>query len=354
SRKRRAEEEEAVEVRKKLRDLESMVTDLSYKVEGLKHTITRREDIGNRIMTDAPSNKDFFIGLLEKVNAPDIKNLLLAPFSPSGDNEAKIQQVFMEFFSKLETHWDIRDTSTKDFLKDPQAKIDIAIFDGPAVSWFQLVTGIELKFSLSNNRDKAGKNRNHHAEAIGQLANRFTIMFDQQSERKEIIGAIASLSEIEFFYRRRGDSYKRSGLLPLDFTKQDSLGLDLLVRLATAPKEILGYIPPISVSLLVSSVPDFDYKSTLRWRCSNRESFVALGETGNGEDAVIKSSAGGLEYNILKRLSELDIKFIPKVCTHGELNNGQSYIVIKPYGEHLEILKHGLRTALCAMRDVAT
>ncbi len=41
---------------------------------------------------------------------------------------------------------------------------------------------------------------NNYHEALGQLTDRFTHIFENQQDRKEIIGAIASDSQIELLW----------------------------------------------------------------------------------------------------------------------------------------------------------
>ena len=158
--------------------------------------------------------------------------------------EKDTQKKFNEFFSKLsQKPWVIHDSSTQNYFKDPIAKIDLVILDGPNPLWPQLVSAIELKFNIGDKRDTSGKKTpkhppNEHHEAIGQLMDRFTKIFEQQPTRQEIIGAVASDSQIEFWWGNREFEYKRSGLLSLDLTDVNSMGLTLLLRLVTAPKAI--------------------------------------------------------------------------------------------------------------------
>ncbi|CAG8516980.1 2456_t:CDS:2 [Paraglomus occultum] len=201
--------------------------------------------------------------------------------------------------------WIIHDSSSQNYFKDPIAKIDFAILNGATPSWPQLVIimAIELKLNIGDKRDASGKNLpDKHHSAIGQLADRFSHIFNQQEDRKEVFGAIASDSQIELLYRK------------------DSISLQMLVKLVTAPQEILGYIPPTAEQHIIeSSIPNFTFTSIIRRRSSNRGSFIALGINDNGEMAIVKSSTNtnDREYYIIQELASFKIEFIPKVYFHG-------------------------------------
>lgn len=62
-------------------------------------------------------------------------------------------------------------TTYKNYFKDSTAKIDFAVLEGIVPSWPQLVTPLEIK---PNIRDKEGTN--YHHDAMGQLADRFSLI----------------------------------------------------------------------------------------------------------------------------------------------------------------------------------
>ncbi|CAG8503556.1 10779_t:CDS:10 [Paraglomus brasilianum] len=248
-----------------------------------KHTITSALDIAARVLATAEINSKFFFDRFQ--NNTDI----LGGLDLSSEDlrilcqcKSDTQKKFNAFFSKMpQDPWIIHDSSSQTYFKDPIAKIDLAILDGATPSWPQLVAAIELKFSIGDKGDTSGKNPpDEHHNAIGQLADKFSNIFDQQEDRKEVFGAIAK-------------------------------GFD---RLAHAGE---------------------------------------VGDRTARNKAIVKSSTSDGERNILHELACFKIEFIPKVYFYGTFENGQRFIVIKPYGEHLEISKHGLRVVLGAIRDVA-
>ncbi|KAF9093995.1 hypothetical protein BGX27_001540, partial [Mortierella sp. AM989] len=320
-----------------------------------------------QILRDTPDpSYEFFKDRFQSVSTAFLNGMDLssANLRLSCKKESDTQQKFNAFFSLLKAStqviqapWVIHDSSTENYLKEPIGKIDFCILDGKIVTWSQLVSAIELELNIGDNNKKkpSGETQSdHYRDAIGQLADRFWTIFDQQKDRKEIIGAIASDSQVELLYRDKDFNYKRSGLLHLDFTDSNSIGLILLTKLVISPKELLGYVPPINEQHLVeTSIPSFKFDGILRRSPNTPGTFVAVVTTDQNEKAVIKSSQSVNELNILQTLASYNVEHVPRVCNSGKLTNGDRYMVIKPYGEHLEIGKHGSRKVLSAIRDVA-
>ena len=95
-------------------------------------------------------------------------------------SESDLQVKFVKLFQSLPEQmkpWGIRDTSVEGYLKDPIGKIDFTIIQGNMVSWVHVVSLIEVKSTLNS--------KTSHCEALGQLIDRFTTIFDLQ--KKSII-----------------------------------------------------------------------------------------------------------------------------------------------------------------------
>ncbi|KAF9387617.1 hypothetical protein BGX21_000500, partial [Mortierella sp. AD011] len=308
--------------------------ELDWEFKKSKHTLTSNLDIANLVLREAEISYGFFKDRFETVSTTFLNNKSLssaAGLQISCEKESDTQKKFNAFFLLLKAStqapWVIHDSSVDNYLKDPTGKIDFSILDGNIVTWSQLVSAIELKFNFGdmNKKKRSGEPASdHHHDAIGQLADRFSTIFDQQEDRKEVIGAIASDSQVEFLYRDREFNYKRSGLLPLDFTDSRSVGLILLTKLVTAPKELLGYVPPINEQQLVeASIPGFKFGGILRRRPSTPGTFVAVVTTDQNEEAVIKTSlpTSVNELQILQTLASYNIEHTPRVYKSGVLYN---------------------------------
>ncbi|RPB27770.1 hypothetical protein L211DRAFT_845789 [Terfezia boudieri ATCC MYA-4762] len=277
-------------------------------------------------------------------------------------NEADVQKNFNTFFSLIpqpererspgvvkdrDYPWVIHDSSSKSYFKDPNAKVDFSILDGPQVLWPQFVTPIELKFSIASD----------HTEAIGQLSDRFSRIFEKQPWRPFAVGAIASGTEIEIVWVDRSFHYKRSGPIRLDLTDKRSPGVRMLLDLVTAPGDCLGYIPFDREKDLVQTINTIRYKALIQCTKTGRDAnsrytFVALGIMEE-EDVVIKGSINDYECVLLKRLASLQVQHIPNVCLDGQFENGLRYMVMKPYGKHLELSNDGIGVILGCLYDVA-
>ena len=138
------------------------------------------------------------------------------------------------------------------------------------------------------------------------MSDRFIEIMIQQLERTFLIGAVASDLEIELVSVDREWHFMHTGRLSLNLTDKNCPGLDLLVRIVTSSYDHNGYLklgarfaprhricttyiyqqycpPDISVQI------NFQFKTLIRKRRSDRRSFVAFGTTNN-QNAVIKVS----------------------------------------------------------------
>ncbi|CAG8641970.1 4442_t:CDS:2, partial [Paraglomus occultum] len=333
--------------RTELLELKGEVRLLKYNLNKAKYTITSALGIGKQVLNEAPvANPQFFYNLLSKSALNVLSDLDLSDetLCKVCKSESDTQEKFFAFFKKLpEGPWVIHDSSTKEYFKEPNAKIDIAILDGKRAVWLHLVSVIELKLSMESN----------HMDAVGQLVDRFVNILEHQTERQFVIGAVACDSQIELFHMDKNFTFEHSGLLPIDFTDKTSLGLDMLVRLLRAPNTESGYKTHEDVGRWIESIPNinFSFKTLLRKRTSSRGTFVAAG-TMDGEEAVFKTSATDNEYRILMKLKELGCIFVPEVKGHGNVK-GEKFIVIRPFGEDLELSNHGLLIVLRAFHDIA-
>ncbi|KAF9197283.1 hypothetical protein BGZ49_002345 [Haplosporangium sp. Z 27] len=313
--------------------------ELKREFKKSKHTLTSNLDIADLVLREAEISYEFFKDRFQTVSTTFLDGMNLLSDDMDGlrlscRKESNTQEKFNAFFSLLKAStqapWVIHDSSVDNYLKDPIGKIDFCILDGAIVTWSQLVSAIELKFNIGDKKKPSGEScSDSHHEAIGQLADRFSTIFGQQEDRKEIIGAIASDSQVEFLYRDREFNYKRSGLLKLDFLDKDSVGLLLLTKLVTSPKELLGYVPPINEQHLVeSSIPGFKFGAILRRRPSTPGAFVAAVTTNQNEEAVIKTSLSNSvnELQILQILASYNVEHTPRVYKSGVLYNGHSTI----------------------------
>lgn len=89
--------------------------------------------------------------------------------------------------------------------------------------------------------------------------------------------------------------FHRSGLLPIRLNDPDSYGLDMLVRLVTAPKEVIGYTPPDDIKRIIeSSGVKFTFKTLLVKRSGIRGTFV-VGGSVDSETAILKVSRNDQE-----------------------------------------------------------
>lgn len=209
-------------------------------------------------------------------------------------------------------------SSTKSYLKDPVAKIDFSILDGTHALWPQLVSPIELTFNIGSGP------KCDHLEAIGQLSDRFGRIFDKQPRWQFVVGAIASGTEIEFAWMDKLFNYKRSGPIKLEFTNEGSPGVNMLLDMATAPKECIGCLPFDREKDLVQTIDAIKYKALIEYKTSPkpnpRITFVALGILEE-EDVVIKASTNEHEHVILQKLASLQVQNMPNVCLSGQFDN---------------------------------
>ncbi len=100
-----------------------------------KHTLTPKLDIAKLVLESARKSDDkFFYDRFSKVELNNIFNnmdLSSVELKCHCTKESETQDKFVKFFSKLpEGPWTIHDSSSKNYLKDPTAKIDFAILDG--------------------------------------------------------------------------------------------------------------------------------------------------------------------------------------------------------------------------------
>lgn len=107
--------------------------------------------------------------------------------------EEHVQRRMIDFCQKLkDLKFTIKDTSTKDYLKNPIAKIDVSLLVSTVSLWSCLVSFIELKSFLCD--------QTLYHQAVGQVIDRSTNLFLNQEERKFVYAAIAGCDSIEFFY----------------------------------------------------------------------------------------------------------------------------------------------------------
>lgn len=297
--------------------LRQEVKDLRRVVDRLRYTSTTNLEIGGRVIED--SHVTSFDKLLPISAIPILSELDLNDqiLSKESSNEVQTQEKFNTFFRKLPTgRRSIFDTSTSGFFNEPTAKIDISVIDGSLVTWPHLIIPIELKNDL----------KKHYREALGQLSDRFSEIMMQQPERRFIIGAVASDSEVELVSMNREWNFMHTGRLSLNLTDKNCPGLDLLVRIVTSSFDHNGYCPPDDISrLIISAEINFQFKTLIRKRRSDRGSFVAFGTTNN-QNAVLKVSNTDKEHLILKKLSGLGVKNIPVVLANGDFHD-RKYIL---------------------------
>lgn len=184
--------------------------------------------------------------------------------------------------------------------------------DGQTIAWPHLVAPIEIKQDLAK----------HHKIALGQLSSRFTNILDQQPDRKFVIGAAASDSQIELVRMDLLDrTFYRSGFIPLNLGDKTSTGLDVLLRLVNSSCSENGYYPPEDISRRIHLAGvSFEFQTLLQKRKSDRGSFVAS-DIINGKGAVLKVPATDNECQILLELSRLQIKSCPRIISHGWFND---------------------------------
>ncbi|CAI2168309.1 3292_t:CDS:2 [Funneliformis geosporum] len=332
------------EVRKKVVLLDNKILMLENNVKKMKFTITTAGDIGILMINIAEINQQFLYDLLNSNSKIRFDDLIIPnEFHQPCERETEVQKRFMNFFEQFQNKpWFIKDTSTKDYFKGPIAKINVAVLDGSHSLWSHIVTCLELKIDLS-------RDYTYH-EVLGQLNERFTEIFDQQPDRKYVIGAVCGVSIVEIMMRKRNGDIIRSGKLSL----KEDVGLHMLVNLVTASNHVLDYQHPGTYKDMVKTVQGFTYHSILR-RTSDtsnqRISFVLAGEV-NSEPVILKASSSDHEIKMLQKL--FGCEFIPKIVgnLYGTLTNGEKFMVIRPFGEHLEVEKHGLKTILMAFRDI--
>ncbi|CAG8459535.1 6218_t:CDS:2 [Paraglomus occultum] len=279
--KRTFEDEEGNETHRWLCSLEENQEKLNKQILKSQHTITSAINIGNRVAKEGAVGLQFFNEsplLLWKYWAMFRECRLSSQnkkLSMTCSKEADTQEKFNKFFALIlmqQNPWVLHDASTKNYLKDPTAKIDIAILDGNIPLWPQLVSAIELKHNLVSD----------HHEALGQLVvvDRFGHMFDFQQDRKFAIGAIASDSHIEFIHMT-GDINSK----------------------------VLGYVSPEDERHLVDRIGDkFKFKSLISRRPipSDQGTFVAVVTDHYNEKAVFKASTDDDEHIILENLAILE------------------------------------------------
>ncbi|RPB19639.1 hypothetical protein L211DRAFT_853024 [Terfezia boudieri ATCC MYA-4762] len=201
------------------------------------------------------------------------------------------------------------------------------------------MTPIELEFSIASD----------HTEAIGQLSDRFSRIFEKQPWRPFVVGAIASGTEIEFVRMDRSFHYKRSGPIRLDLTDKSSPGVRMLLDFVTAPGDCLGYIPFDREKDLVQTINTIRYKALIQCKtgrdANSRYTFVALGIMEE-EDMVIKGSINAHEF----------CKFnIPNVCLDGQFETGLPKVngYEATYGKHLQLSNDGIGVIIGCLYDVA-
>ncbi|CAG8634604.1 9682_t:CDS:2, partial [Paraglomus occultum] len=260
------------------REYGTRIAILEAEYKKIKYTITAAREIGEHVISEAQVDTQYILNLLSNSGNVSFEKLKLPVnfHKLRCTSESDLQVKFVKLFQSLPEQmkpWGIRDTLVEGYLKDPIGKIDFTIIQGNVVSWVHVVSLIEIKSTLNS--------KTSHCEALGQLIDRFTTIFDLQKNRSFIIGAICGDSQVEFVWQNREKNIKRSDLLDLSFTSQ-TIGMNMLLNMVTASQMQLGYSPPEDYKAAVSSVCDVDH-----------------------------------EIKILHHLRECD--FIPKVITFGNL-----------------------------------
>ena len=196
-------------------------------------------------------------------------------------DEHYTQKKFNRFFEKLiEPRWNIHDSSTCNYLKEPEAKIDISILDGVSPVWLHLVSPLELKNDL----------RKDHTTALGQIVDRFHYILEHQQNRQYVLGAIASDSHLELVHMDRNRKFYIPGMMELQLNDPESYGLDMLIRFINSPVECNGYVPPDEFRRrIVNSGIDFEFHTLLAMRSGSQSGFVAAC-TVDSKGAVLKVS----------------------------------------------------------------
>lgn len=127
----------------------------------------------------------------------------------------------------------IKDTHSKDYLKDPMGRIDFTCLDGNESLWLHAISVFEVTDDLTDSLKQE--------TAVGQVIQRFVEILTQQPERKFVIGCAA---HIQLLWRSKDAEVKKTRVLELGFDGFNE-GLSLLLGLAIAEPETLGYMHPV-------------------------------------------------------------------------------------------------------------
>ena len=266
------------------------------------------------------------------------------------NNEEAVQQsynaLFPHLLRTLPSALHFHDTHLRGFLTAPPAKIDVTFTATPVLSWPNVVTLVELKASL--------RPSDAYAEAVGQVVQRCYNLFDKQEQRQRVVAAVMDGTRIDVLLVEKHAPLKvtHTGLQPFALDSS-SVGWQLLLRLLCAPVSAHGFVPPtvpapFKVTLLQlgsarSSAPrpklvsDFE---VLRIGSPRVSAVYRAKCAGFAEAVVVKLAPAGAEQAAHEADALLGLQAcprVPRLLASGTLADGQDYVVMAPYGQHLPL-----------------
>jgi len=168
-----------------MEEMNKKIQVLEMEIHKSQYNITFSHEVGKNFLDSATIATAEMYSLLATETPILFDNVDLSHLPHSSANEDAVQRKFIKFFESLPKDripWNIVDTSSSNWLKDPIGKVDFSIIDGSQVVWMHFISGLKVKQSLTNPRS--------YHEAIGQLVDQFKTVFELQPKRQFIISAV--------------------------------------------------------------------------------------------------------------------------------------------------------------------
>ena len=151
------------------------------------------------------------------------------------DMQPRVMDILHALAEVLSSWLVIKDTHTRDSLKQPTAMIDCVGLASNLSLWTQLVVPIELRLL------------NEHVALLGRLIDRCSYIFEQQPQRVHVYAVAITVQSVEVFKIRHAPEGRflvaKSAPHPLSICR-DSTGLQLLARVLQASRMDHGYQVP--------------------------------------------------------------------------------------------------------------